>query len=304
MKYILPIILILVSIRSNAQDSDPYFPLPLIPDSISNFNNRCDYMVTHYWDFCDTKRAFSSRDKMAEAFKVYLSFMPYATADTVMTSIDKFLKRIEKQPKDVAFIADQAIEKLYSDSSEFVSDQLCLKFIDNAISNSKVKKEDKLRFNHLSTKLHNSATGSIAPDFNYTDCSGETHRYNVADSTCMATILFFNDPDCDECRMSRVKLDADIHTTKLIDAGVVRIAAITPDSATDDWCDKASRFPDTWTVGASEDIDEIFDLRVSPSFYLLNYTGKIMLKHATVDMILNITNQLSVPKNKQHTSSE
>lgn len=294
MKYILSFILLLAAFRGYAQESTQYFPLPLIPDSISNLGQRCDYMVNHYWDFCDTKRAFSSRDKMAEAFKIYLSFMPYATGDSVMVYIDKFLKRIEKQPNDVSFIADQAIIRLYSDSSDFVSDPLCLKFLDAAIANSKVKKEDKLRYKHLSTILHNSLNGNIAPDFTYSDCTGAINIFNTAEPTAIATVLFFNDPECDECRMARIKLEADIHANKLIESGAIRVASITPDAATEEWCKKTSHYPEKWIVGASENIDEVYDLRLSPSFYLLNPDGKIVLKHCTVEDILNITNMLRV----------
>ncbi len=304
MKYVLSFILLIATFRGNAQESTQYFPLPLIPDSISNLNQRCNYMVNHYWDFCDTKRAFSSRDKMAEAFKIYLSFMPYATADSVIQSIDKFLKRIEKQPNDVTFITDQAIIQLYSDSSDFVSDPLCLKFLDAAIANGKVKKEDKLRYKHLSTVLHNSLNGNIAPDFTYSDCSGSQHTFNTAEPTAIATVLFFNDPECDECRMARMKLEADIHASKLIDSGALRIASITPDEATAEWCKKTAHYPEKWTVGASENIDEIYDLRLSPSFYLLSPDGKIVLKHCAVEDILNITRLLRVQQKETTEESD
>ena len=41
----------------------PYFQLPIIPDSIKSFDKRLDYMVEHYWDFADMKKVFSSRPK-------------------------------------------------------------------------------------------------------------------------------------------------------------------------------------------------------------------------------------------------
>jgi len=260
-------------------------------------------MVNHYWDFCDTKKAFSSRDKMAQAFDTYLSFMPYASHDTIIDSVDKFMKRIEKQPRDVLFIGELAEAKLYSDTSELQSDELYLRFAEAIINNKKVDKTAKLRYQHQAKILKNSQIGMIAPNFDYTDRTGNTTTFS-ADTSRMATIIFFNDPDCSECSLARIRLDANIHTNQLIESGVVDIYSITPTEASAEWVDSVSRFPESWHVGACELIDEIYDLRTSPSFYVLDSEGKILLKNADTDLILNILSQLRVPKIKKHNTSD
>ena len=85
------------SAQANGAITQQFFQLPIIPDSIQNFQRRCDFMVKHYWDYCDLKKAFSSPDKMADAFATYLDFMPYATADVVFASVDKFMKDVSKK---------------------------------------------------------------------------------------------------------------------------------------------------------------------------------------------------------------
>ena len=89
------------------------------------------------------KKAFSSPDKMADAFATYLDFMPYATADVVFASVDKFMKDVSKKPENAAFIGRLAEEKLFSDSAEFRSEQLYTHFLDNLLKVKKLDKEAK-----------------------------------------------------------------------------------------------------------------------------------------------------------------
>ena len=61
--------------------ADTYFQYPIVPDSLSTLQDRCDYLSRHFWDFCDLKKAFSSKKKMADEFAVYLSILQNASAD-------------------------------------------------------------------------------------------------------------------------------------------------------------------------------------------------------------------------------
>ena len=67
--------------------ADTYFPYPLIPDSINIFQKRCDYLARHFWDFCDLKKAFSAKAKMAQEFNVYISVLKNATPDSAIASV-------------------------------------------------------------------------------------------------------------------------------------------------------------------------------------------------------------------------
>ena len=125
---------------------ETYFPYPLVPDSIQTLDGRSNFLITHFWDFCDLKKGFSSRAKMAGAFKDYLSFMPYANARVVHKSIAKFLKDIEKQPEDMVFIAHTAEQLVHSDTAQIFSDELYLPFAQAVVNNKRVKKEDKEYF--------------------------------------------------------------------------------------------------------------------------------------------------------------
>lgn len=278
--------MLLFAASVNAQSSS-FFQLPVIPDSIKTLQDRSDYMVEHYWDFCDLDKSFSARDKMADAFDTYLSFMPYASVQAVYPSIDSFMAKVGKKPANALFIGELAEAKLYSDSAQFQSDELFCLFVKNIISNKKIDKTSKMRYQFLYDVLTKSAPGQLAPKFKYTDLQGQQKEFEV-DSTKIGTILFFNNPDCDDCNMARLRLDTDIITRKLVEGGKMQIVSIYASEPNSEWIEKALDFPQSWLTVASEDVNDSYDLRITPMFYVVNPNGAILLKTVNVNDIIGI----------------
>ncbi len=61
-KYLLISVLMLagIALRGSAQSASDqpttYFPYPIVPDSISTFQARCNYLADHFWDFCEMSK--------------------------------------------------------------------------------------------------------------------------------------------------------------------------------------------------------------------------------------------------------
>lgn len=281
------------AISAAAQSQDGlFFQLPIVPDSLNKLQDRSDYLVEHYWDFCDLDKAFSSRERMAEAFDTYLSFMPYASAETVYREVERFMKKIGKKADNVLFIGELAEGKLYSDTAAYQSDELFTIFANEIIKNKKVDKASKLRYEHIARQLSGSAPGVIAPMFSYTDAFSQSGKLQI-DTLALGTILFFNDPECDDCNMARLRLDTDILTRGLVDKGKIRLVSILPSEPTDLWKEKAIDFPSSWLTVASEEAADLYDLRYQPMFYVINPNGAILLKTPDVNAIISIMAALS-----------
>lgn len=292
MKKILIILSLLIgSMSAMAQDNNAFFQLPVIPDSLQNLQDRTDFMVTHYWDFCDLNKAFSSRDKMAEAFDTYLSFMPYASATVVYAGVDNFMKKISKKPANVLFIGELAENKLYSDSAEIQSDELFLRFAQAIVDNGKVDKASKMRYRHLVDVLSGSQPGQIARPFSYTDLYGTQGTFAV-DTAKICTVLFFNDPDCSDCNMARIRLDADVKTRMLVEGGKVDIVSIYASDPDQNWTEQAMNYPKEWLTVASEQVNDLYDMRHTPTFYILNPNGAILARTPNVTDIIAVMSHL------------
>lgn len=294
----------LISCINPAVHAAAPFPYPTVPDTISSLTGRADYYVTHFWDKADMKRIFSNRQNVKAALGDYFAMMPHAKREVAAQSIESLLGRLAKQPKDLAFMAETAQGMLYSDSAAFWSDELMLPFAAAAGKNKKVEEGTRLRMQRIASILQNNRPGAIAPNPEMTLTDGSTATVYTPDENLTYQVLFFNDPDCTGCNAARMKLDADYLTSRLINAGIVKIISVYPGEMDDDFKRMSSRFPTTWSIGANPDADLIYDLRTQPCFYLLTGQGYIIDKNMPVDEILAIFSRLRNLKAAQEVSTE
>lgn len=291
MKRLLFFLTILPFLTLSAKAQDQFFQLPIVPDSIVTLTNRTNYLITHYWDFCDLNKSFSTPKKMAEAFESYLDLMPYATAEEAHASVSKFLKAINKKPENVLFIGRLAEANLYADTSEMLSDELYLPFAEAIANHKKIRKEDKAHFERQARILRNCQVGLESPDFEYTSRDGSLKNFttNVSD----VVVLFFFEPGSAETTLARVRLDADINAQRLIDNGILKIVAISPSVADGEWRDAVSSFPSHWEVGATEAVNNLYDIRLTPSFFIMDGSHKLYGKNAPIESVLSVCMQLA-----------
>ena len=271
---------------------DKFFEYPQAPESLTTLSQRANFVVEHFWDRCNLKSAFSSRDKMAKAFRDYVTYMQFATKDTTITSINKLIKEVQKKPKNMLTLAQIAEETLYGDSALFWSDELYLQFTNAVIKTKKISKADKARYEHHTKILTNSLTNSTLPNFEYETPNGEKQQFDSIKAP--AIILFFNDIDCTDCQLAKVRLATDINLNKLIDLGVIKIVSIYPGEANEEWKMEASNYPKNWIVGACNDIYDMFDMRVIPTIYQLDDNHKIIAKNLNVDGILSVVSSINL----------
>lgn len=276
---------IVPSFRVVAQESDTYFPYPVVPEEKVTLAERCNYLVEHFWDRCNFKQSFSSLDKLSQAFGDWLSFMPYASADTVHMSINHFIGEVGKiGGENTAAIAGMAESWLYSDSAMYTSEELYLPFAKAAAMHKKVNKALKTKYAMQVKMIENSSVGAIMSPFDYIKSDGL--QGNFADAVASRVILLFYNPDCIDCSLAKARLGADYNLNKLIEEGLVKVVAIYPGEITDEWKENALTLPDSWIVGAAPDIDMEVDIPETPCIYYLDARHKILAKHVVIDNLL------------------
>lgn len=287
---LLLIISAMISPDVMAQQSETYFPYPTVPDSMKTLQSRCDYLVHHFWDYCDMKKGFSSRKKMEQSFADYIAFMPYATRDSIEASIKAVMKRIEKQPSDILFILDCAEGQLTGDSCQFQSEELYAMFLKAGLANKRIDKANKARLTHKLKLLENSMVGHHFPDLEYITRFGA--NASMANDTADIVLVMFSDPTCDDCRTARIRLDADIKTGILIKRRILRIVCLTPDEFSEEWQEAVKDYPDFWSVGACPEADMTVEIPTYPTFYFLDQDHNIIAKDLTVDQVLEALSRL------------
>lgn len=268
------------------------FQYPQAPENLTTLSQRANYVVEHFWDKCNLKSAFSAQEKFTKAFHDYVTYMQFASKDTVLISIDNLIREVKKTPKNMLTLAQIAEETLYGDSAIVWSDELYLPFASAVCDTKKISKADKARYKHHATILKNSMVGYKIPSFEYVTPTGE--KQLIDSIKAPAIILFFNDPDCIDCRLAKVRLATDINLNKLINKGVIKLVSIHPGEATEEWKSEVKNYPENWVVGACENIYDIFDMRTIPSIYQLNNKQEIISKNVTVDGILMVVNSIKL----------
>lgn len=291
-KILVAVVALMMALGASAQDavSTP-FAYPSVPDSITDFNARADYFVSHFWDRVDLKRAFSSKEKIAQAFHDYVAPMGIASADTVYASVDRFIHRLDKQPKDQLYVAELAECNLYADSAFFPSDDLYVRFLAPVVANRKVDKAYKARYDAQLAQLRNSLVGQSMGELRFTDRNGRQMKFYPRQG--QAVIIYFNDPDCSDCNMAKVRLMANARANELVESGELAIVALTPGDPDEQWLAHAAALPERWLAGADPDLDMQIDLRAGvPSFYLIDEQGILRAKALTINAILEILSRI------------
>ncbi|MDE6612662.1 MAG: DUF5106 domain-containing protein [Muribaculaceae bacterium] len=312
MKRIFSILLTIIGLMSaSAPDasakSGDLFIYPVPPDSMQMLQSRCDYIVTRFWDRCNFGTAFDKYpEQLNAAFGDWVAIMPHASADSVHVAIDRLLKRFEKKGPETLALATMAENWLYSDTADYTSEEAYLPFAKAAATHKKIGKADRARFESQARIIESSSVGARVPAIPFTRADGS--KGTLDDVRSGSVLLFFNDPDCLDCTMARIRLSADPNTAQLIERGELSVVSIYPGETDDDNWEKAkaSTHP-SWVTVAMPEAYDYFDLRSTPLFVFLNSRHKVLASGLDIDHLLNafmVSNQATLQKKANEQPAE
>lgn len=270
-----------------------YFLYPTPPGNIDNFYQRCNYMTEHFWDNCNMKSAFSSHSKLKEAFKDYVSIASHAGADTTMASIDALIKSVEKMPKNLLVLAKIAESCLYSDSAEVYSEQMFQPFAQAVADCKKIPNDERSYFTHLAKILSSSQVGTVLPEIKFRRPDGSKGVLGEA-SDGRRLILFINDPDDSDSHRTLVRLSADYNLRKLHEKNYLQFVCLYPGEPDEKWRNSVKDLPESWIIGASPDVADMFNLKKLPVTVYLTPEHKILTKDIAYERLIEMLRMLNI----------
>lgn len=290
--YLFSIILIFSGINAFSQsvgDDEkiaikPLFEYPTAPENLSDLNQKCNYLVEHFWDKLDTKsKKVVDQNALFHAFTVFISPMQWADKEVSHNATDKLISKISKNPTLTLQMTKAAEEAIYGPRAEMFIDEIYLKFLNAIVKNKKVSDLYRSRYEKQLTALEGSMPGKTAPAFNFIDREGETKLFTP---TGNYTLIEFGDPSCYDCKMTELKLEANAAISDLVKRGKLNICffVTTPD---DSWVESTKEYPSSWIVGSAEDADEKYDIRLKPTLYIIGPDGKILNKNISINTAIN-----------------
>lgn len=264
----------------------PLFDYATAPEEIESWADRSNWLVEHFWDNFDFKQKVVGQTQLNHAFKTYIVPMRFADAEVTMKSIKKLIGQLNKNSTLLIQFTKAAERNIYNPAtSDMLIDEVYLEFLKALCNNKKVGDLHKARYLHQVKPLENTIIGRQMPKFGFEDHTGVNTEFSPE---AITTIIEFGDPDCSECRITRLRLETDTYLQSLAKDGKLRILFISPEVAPEDmssWRESVKDYPHYWTVGASEDLAEELDLRTTPCIYLIDAQRNIVSKNSTPEAI-------------------
>ena len=276
---------LVLPVKAEVITIEPLFEYPVSPEEIVTLSDKSNWLMQHFWDNMDFKKKGAvNQSALNDAFKVYSLPMQWAEKAEVDKSVASLLDKIQKNPTLLLQFTKAAESSLYSERADIWIDEVYLKFLDAFLKNKKIPEIRKRRYERQMRQISNSLNGSIAPSFDFTTPTGTPGKFQPIG---VFTIIEFGDPDCDDCRHAKLRMETDVRFSSLVERGLVNVLFILPDPV-DGWQTKMTDYPANWVTGASDTVSDILDLRLTPSFYVIGKDGKIMEKNVSVDQAMKI----------------
>lgn len=248
--------------------------LPAVPAELVAPADRADYILMHFWDnmeFADTVRSHD-RAFMEQNFVNYLSVFSHARPDAVVKSVAVLMDKASIDHDGLVLIAELADTYLFSADSPMRSEEYYVPFVEYVVASSVLSGDEKERARWLVAELRKCRPGTVAPDFEFRDASGQRRMLHDVDAGGRDIILLFYDPDCDTCHevIGVMASDSDA------DCQVMAVCVGGDEAA---WRDDLHNLPAGWIVGyPSEPVDEKYSIWSMPTIYRLTPGHVIKLK--------------------------
>ena len=162
---------------------------------------------------------------------------------------------------------------LYDPNSPYRNDEQYLLFLQYAAENKLQEYVNNPRYHKHYALVKKNRVGHKAMDFAYITQAGEKGRlYNLQSRYIL---LFFHDPNCEECQYMRQQLEKNYAT--FAQKGL-QVVAVYIDDEVDVW--QKTQYPSEWLSVYAPEIDakDLYDIKALPTLYLLDAQKQVVVK--------------------------
>lgn len=259
---------------------------PQIPSDLRTPQEQSAFMAMHFWDgldFADTVRSLD-RSVVEEAFSDYAAILPEVSDSICRASVDSLLTRAAAVAPAYRLLLETARVYLYSPDSPVFSEDAYLPFLDFVIARGDDTPADRM----IRDDIMRNSPGTPAADFTF-ETTGGTEATALDPEGRRRTLLIFYDPDCDDCHRLIGRLRKSEALDVALGSGDLRVVLVYIGDDREHWQRDAASLPAAWTVGIDDrgtvDDGDLYVIRATPSVYLIDRDGTVLLKDPTVAAI-------------------
>lgn len=274
-----------------------HYTHPAIPLMMTDSGQRAAYYVQHYWDgysLADT--AFISSDDTELLYADFIDALQHASPEARSSALCAMMIHAEADSTAYTRFCTLSEKYLYDPNSPMRNEDYYICILEQMLASKRLSEADKLRpADRLEQALRNRP-GMVAPDFGYVTPehlkeSGHIstpHRLHQFRADYI--LLFFYDPDCSNCLKYEQELSEMPAFFEMQKKGILRVLAVYTDDNGEEWLLKSSQMPHGWVVGWNKQGDisgkMLYEIRATPTMYLLDKQKKVVLKDASMEQII------------------
>jgi thioredoxin-related protein len=268
-------------------DSLQQFNYPEIPSFITDPDARKSYLATHYWEHVNfSDSVWSKHPENTDPFLVeYLQLLqqlPVKVAGKLLTST---LTLTESQPAVAVFFAKSFEKFLYDPLSPLRNDELFIPVLEYLLAADSTNETDSIRYRFLLERCSMNRIGTKVADFRATDVNHI--KFSLHQLKAEYLVLLFYTPGCYSCEVVINQMKQSPVIRSLISNETLKIVAVCSEKDNQECSSFAVNLPRNWLVGTdvSEDIHQLFDLKASPTLFLLDSKKTVLLKDTEIHLI-------------------
>ncbi len=299
-------VLALTACKESADLPARPFPTPQVPAMLgSNLQQAFQYISLHFWDKLYVPGIEYSKDSslvmgvtpddFEEAFATYLTALDNVTLPVMNAAQDTMLARATRHqlshPESNIWktITDLSEKYLYEPNSPYRNEEMFLPVLAHLKESPFITDEEKVHYSHLHRLCSYNRIGTTAADFKYTLKNGRTGTLHQIKTEYL--LLFFSNPECQNCQEIIDALANLPEITQLIDQKRLVVLNIYPDADLSEWYGYLSNYPENWINGYDQNLilnmQTIYNIRAIPSLYLLDNEKKVIFKDAPPEKIIS-----------------
>ena len=267
------------------QEKTKEFRLPDVPVTLTAPEDRAAYLSLHYWDhfdFADT--SLISRPEITEqAFVDFISILPHTPK--AQESVDTLFRRALVGRKMLYHFISLGDKYLYEPNSPMHDEDLYILFLRALVNHPGLEETDRIRPRHLLEMALKNRSGDVAADFTVVCRDGSSRR--LSDIKAGYVLVYFNDPDCEDCRRVKELLSQSPVVNGLLESGRLKLLSVCVEGKTPAW--EKAEFPAGWIDGydAGQRLtrEQVYDLKAMPTLYLLDAEKRVILKDASFGQV-------------------
>ncbi len=279
-------------------DSGLRFTMPAVPGTLTDPASRADFAALHWWDCVSLDDAAAmatgaDSTSIERALVDWLFMLQNSTGEGFGKAMDLFIEKTANN-KDMYYHLTGLMDKYLSDpDSSMRNEELYDRILVRLEASPWLEEYERIIPRSTRQRLAMNRPGTLAADFAYETPAGK--RSLLSAIRADYTLVYFYNPECDDCRAVCKKMEYSPVITAMSGEGSLKILAMYPDEDISIWKESRGEIPAGW-IDARDPRGEVkhrlYDIRSIPALYLLDRDKTVMLKDASVDKIEDMLVQI------------